>query len=264
MFQSAKEGSLFEESLIHPDRNNFAPRAGFSYTLFHRTVARGAYGIFYNHTNRQGREGLLGFNYPFIIQFDRNSSGSNTLKAGAELFRLQNGVPAALLDPALVNVTTLGRKAQDPYQRTPYVQQWNFGVQQELGGGMLLDAAYVGNRGLKLAAFRNLNQRPFTFNAAGAPVAGPPPLASLGISGDTVQYLENIGVSNYHSLQVKLEKRFSAGISGLASYTWGKALTNSVDTSRRVEWETGRISARSARHRTGLTGERSTVRRSSM
>ena len=94
---------------------------------------------------------------------------------------------------------------------------------------MLLDAAYVGNRGLKLAAFRNLNQRPFTFNAAGAPVAGPPPLAPLGISGDNVQYLENIGVSDYHSLQVRFEKRFSAGISGLASYTWGKALTNSVD-----------------------------------
>ena len=54
-------------------------------------------------------------------------------------------------------------------------------------------------------------------------------MTPLGIGGDTVQYLENIGVSNYHSLQVRLEKRFSAGISGLASYTWGKALTNAVD-----------------------------------
>ncbi len=109
------------------------------------------------------------------------------------------------------------------------MQQWNFGIQQELGAGLLFDTAYVGHRGLKLPAFRNLNQRPFTFNAAGAPVVGPPPLAPLGISGDTVQYLENIGVSNYHSLQVRLEKRFSAGISGQASYTWGKALTNAVD-----------------------------------
>ena len=55
------------------------------------------------------------------------------------------------------------------------------------------------------------------------------PSRLLGIAGDTVQYLENIGVSNYHALQVRLEKRFSAGISGLASYTWGKALTNAVD-----------------------------------
>ena len=228
-FVTASDGSLFERSLIHPDRNNFAPRVGFSLRVLNSTVVRGAYGVFFNHANRQGREGLLGFNYPFIIQFDRNISGSNTLKAGAELFRLQHGVPSGILDPAIVNVATLGRKAQDPDQRTPYVQQWNFGIQHEFGPALLLDAAYAGNRGLKLPAFRNLNQRPFTFNAAGAPVVGPQPLAPLGITGDNVQYLENIGISNYHSLQVRLEKRFSAGISGLASYTWGKALTDSVD-----------------------------------
>jgi hypothetical protein len=228
-FVSAKDGGLFERSLIHPDYNNFAPRVGFSYNVLAHTVIRGAYGMFFNHANRQGREGLLGFNFPFIIQFDRNITGSGTLKSGAEFFRLQNGVPPGLLDPARVNTATLGRKAQDQNQRTPYVQQWNFGIQQELGAGLLLDTAYVGNRGIKLPAFRNLNQRPFTFNAVGASVIGAPPLASLGIAGDTVQYLENIGVSNYHALQVRLEKRFSAGISGLASYTWGKALTNSVD-----------------------------------
>src|SRR6202022_180598 len=61
---------LFEQALIHPDRNNFAPRFGFAYSLTPTTVIRGAYGIFYNHTNRLGREGLLGFNPPFIILAD--------------------------------------------------------------------------------------------------------------------------------------------------------------------------------------------------
>jgi hypothetical protein len=228
-FVAAKDGSLFDRALIHPDWNNVAPRFGFSFQAHEKTVVRGAYGIFYNHTNRQGREGLLGFNYPFIIQFDRNIAGSNALKQGAEFFRLQEGIPAGLLDPNVVDTTALGRKAQDPNQRTPYVQQWNFGIQQELGGDLLFDAAYVGNRGLKLPAFRNLNQRPVTFNAQGVPTAGPRPLAPLAINGDNVQLLENLGVSNYHSLQLRIEKRFSAGISGLASYTWGKALTNSVD-----------------------------------
>ncbi len=72
----AKEGSLFSESLIHPDYNNFAPRFGFAYAPTSRTVVRGAYGVFYNHTNRQGREGLLGFNYPFIILRDQQIAGS--------------------------------------------------------------------------------------------------------------------------------------------------------------------------------------------
>jgi hypothetical protein len=128
-----------------------------------------------------------------------------------------------------VDTTALARKAQDPFQRTTYVQQWNFGIQQELVRDLLFELGYIGNRGLKLAAFRNLNQRPVTFNAQGAPVVGPRPLAVYNINGDNVQYLENIGKSNYHSLQARLEKRFSGGFTALASYTWGKALTNSVD-----------------------------------
>ncbi len=57
---NAREGSLFDHSLVHPDYNNFAPRFGFAYSPLNRWVLRGAYGIFYNHTNRSGREGLLG------------------------------------------------------------------------------------------------------------------------------------------------------------------------------------------------------------
>jgi Carboxypeptidase regulatory-like domain/TonB dependent receptor len=50
----ATDGSLFERALIHPDRNNFAPRLGFAYTPFARWVVRGGYGVFYTHTVRQG------------------------------------------------------------------------------------------------------------------------------------------------------------------------------------------------------------------
>src|SRR4030095_1768701 len=63
----AKDGSVFERALIHPDRHNFAPRIGFAYTPWERMVVRGGYGIFYTHTVRQGREGLLGFNPPYLV-----------------------------------------------------------------------------------------------------------------------------------------------------------------------------------------------------
>jgi hypothetical protein len=59
-------------------------------------------------------------------------------------------------------------------------------------------------------------------------VVGLRELDAVGLRGD-IQYLENIGISNYNSLQTKLERRFSAGLTLLASYTWGKALTDSVD-----------------------------------
>ncbi len=228
-YVAAKEGGLFAHSLVHPDYTNFAPRFGFAYSPFQRWVIRGAYGVFYNHTNRSGREGLLGFNFPFIILADSNIGGSGVLKASNAIFRLQDGIPAGFVDPARVNVSTTFRRAQDMNQRTAYVQQWNFSIQRELAADLLFDAAYVGNKGAKLMSFRNLNQATVSFNAAtGAPVVGPRPYSGVGLNGD-IQYLLNEGISNYHSLQLRLEKRFSNGLSSLVAYTWGKALANSPD-----------------------------------
>src|SRR5262249_32480334 len=86
----------------------------------------------------------------------------------------------------------------------------------------------VGNRGIKLPSFRNLNPNTYTFNAQGAPVVGLRELDSLNLRGD-IQILENLGISNYNSFQAKVERRFSGGLTVLASYTYGKALTDSVD-----------------------------------
>lgn len=227
-FITAKDGSLFDQSLIHPDRNNFAPRVGFAYTLTPKTVIRGAYGIFYNHTNRLGREGLLGFNPPFIILADSNIAGSGVLRSTDAIFRLQDGIPAGFVDITKVNLTTVARKAQDPNQRSPYVQQYSFGIQQEIFKDVVFDLAYVGNRALKLPSFRNLNPNLYTFNAQGAAVVGARELGSLGFNGD-IQVLENLGIANYNSLQAKVERRFSKGVTLLASYTYGKSLTDSVD-----------------------------------
>jgi hypothetical protein len=227
-FVTAKDGSLFDKALIHPDRNNFAPRVGFAYSLTPRTVIRGGYGIFYNHANRLGREGLLGFNPPFIILANASISGSGVLRSTDALFRLQDGIPPGFVDINRVNLTTVSRKAQDPFQRTPYVQQYNFGIQQEIFKDMVFDLAYVGNRSLKLPSFRNLNPNLYTFNAQGAAVVGARELSSLGLNGD-IQILENLGIANYNSLQAKLDKRFSKGLTVLMSYTYGKSLTDSVD-----------------------------------
>jgi hypothetical protein len=160
---------------------------------------RSAYGIFYNHANRLGREGLLGFNPPFIILADSNILGSGVLRDSDAIFRLRDGIPAGFVDISRVNLATVARKAQDPNQRSPYVQQYNFGIQQELVKGLVLDVAYVGNHGVKLPSFRNLNPNTYSFNSQGLVVVGPRELASLGFLGD-IQILENLGRSNYNSL----------------------------------------------------------------
>jgi Carboxypeptidase regulatory-like domain/TonB dependent receptor len=227
-FITAKSGSLQQEALINPDRNDFAPRFGFAYSATPKTVIRGAYGIFYNHANRLGREGLLGFNPPFIILANSQIAGGGPLRTTDALFRLQDGIPPGFVDINRVNLATVARKAQDPNQRSPYVQQYNFGIQQELSKDFVLDVSYVGNRALKLPAFRNLNPNTYTFNPQGIVIVGPRELNALGLQGD-IQILENLGIANYNSLQVKLERRLSKGLTLLASYSYGKALTDSVD-----------------------------------
>jgi hypothetical protein len=221
----AKDGGVFERALIHPDRNNFAPRFGFAYSPTSRWVIRGAYGVFYTHTVRQGREGLLGFNPPFLVDnlIQTTVTGAAAV-ASAAPFRLVNGYPTGLLDPNSLSPTVL-RRAQDANQRSPYIQQYNFGIQYELMKDLLFDVAYVGNKGTKLNGFRNLNQRAVIQNANGSQSAGARPYPAFG----DIQWMENRVNSSYHSLQTRLEKRFSGGLTGLLSYTWGKALTGSPD-----------------------------------
>jgi hypothetical protein len=221
----ATEGGTYERALIHPDRNNFAPRIGFAYTPWARWVVRGGYGVFFTHTVRQGREGLLGFNPPYLVDnlLQTGVTGAAAV-ASAAPFRLVNGYPAGLLDSSSLAPTVL-RRAQDANQRTPYIQQYNFGVQYELMPDVVLDIAYVGNKGTKLNGFRNLNQRAVVTNPDGSQSAGARPYPAFG----DIQWMENRVNSSYNSLQTRLEKRFTNGLTGTISYTWGKALSDAPD-----------------------------------
>ncbi len=221
----AKDGDTFERALIHPDRNNFAPRVGFAYTPAARWVVRGGYGVFYTHTVRQGREGMLGFNPPYLVDnlLQTSVSGAAAV-ASAAPFRLLDGYPNGLLDPASLS-TTVMRRAQDPNQRTPYIQQYNVGVQYEFMTDWLFDIAYVGNRGTGLPGFRNLNQRAVIQNPDGTQSAGNRPYPAFG----DIQWMENRVSSDYNSLQTRLEKRFTNGLTAIVSYTLGRAITDAPD-----------------------------------
>ena len=63
----ARDGSIYDRALVHPDRNNFAPRVGVAYSLTPKTVIRSAYGTSYIHFNRLGGENLLSFNGPHVV-----------------------------------------------------------------------------------------------------------------------------------------------------------------------------------------------------
>ena len=221
----AKEGSIVDRALIHPDRNNFAPRIGMAFTPAKRVVMRAAYGIFYSHTVRQGREGMLGFNPPYLVDnlLSTGVSGSAAV-ASAAPFILSNGYPNGLLDASTL-APTISRRGQDPFQKTPSIHQYNVGVQYALTDDASIDIAYVGNAGRNLPGFRNLNQRAVIQNADGSQSAGDRPYPAFG----DIQWMENRVASDYNSLQLSLEKRLSKGLTALVSYTLGEALTDAPD-----------------------------------
>lgn len=208
----ATEGSASERALVAADRSDFSPRIGLAWTAMPKLVVRAGYGIFYNHTNRQGREGLLGMNPPHLRDLTRAQT-----RATANPITLQGGPPPNFLQTATTTDQIL--RGNDPNLRNPYIQQWNFTLQYELFKSWLFEAGYVGNRGLKLTRFFNANQ---------ARVQGPPSLQErrpFPLYAD-IQYMDSGASTYYHSLQTRIEKRWDNGVSMLHSFTYGRTLTN--------------------------------------
>jgi hypothetical protein len=200
-------------SLVNGDHTNFAPRVGLAWTAMPRLVVRAAYGMFYQHTFRQGRENLLAENPPFLHDLTRSQG------PGSPAFvTLDSGPPPNFFATALP--TDQAVRGNDPNLRAGNVQQWNLTLQYALAKDWIFEAGYVGNRGTHLSRFWNANQ-PSVAGPSGTLAARRP---NPGF-GD-VEYMDSGGSSFYNSFQTRLEKRFSNGLTLLHSFTYARGLDN--------------------------------------
>lgn len=226
----------YAQSQIHPDLNDFAPRFGFSYHVMKPVVLRGGYGVFYQHSNRIGSESIPELNPPYLIDGSLSQQQGST----TPVFELQNGFPASQFTPALVNLTKLQIRAQDPNQRTTYVEQASFGPEIQLSRNMVLDANWVGNWGRKEQRLRNANQG----LVVGTDANGNPlvqfPYANLNSTGTAAvangagqhAFLEMAtydGNTDYEALEVSLRHQYTHGVGYTVNYTWSHAMSNFVD-----------------------------------
>lgn len=189
---------------FEPDRNNFAPRIGLAYTPGGKgtTVLRAGYGMFYDQSSLAPSEGLY-FSPPYF---------------NLSLFATLPQVSLSLFDPFPANYPFAFPGSATAFSRdmrTPYMQHWNFNVQQQLGRSRIVEIGYVGSKGTHLYGARDINQ-PQPSNAER--YLRPNPYF------EDVMLLESRGNSNYHSLQSRFEQRFHSGFSALASYTWAKSI----------------------------------------
>jgi len=229
--------------LYDPDRNNFAPRVGFAYSLSRKTVLRGGYALSYIPV--VGSVEPTGFSNttPLVNSTD----GGITVRD-----RLSNPFPNGLLQPigssqGLATLIGQGVTFVEPSDRIPMFHNWQFNVQRELPSSMLVEVAYVGSRGIKIvSANEELNQLHPSFYSMGNallqtvdnPFFGV--ITSGPLSGRTIQRQQLLrpypqftsvrrinpayGNTSYHAMQVRFEKRLKHGITALVSYTISKSI----------------------------------------
>ena len=215
--------------LIPTDMHGFAPRLGIAWdpTGDGKWLMTSAYGIFYEpyYTGEGGPLQTPISAPPFL------GTPQVSLPDFANPF---NGNPPApgTFSPDLTNLTL------SPTLTLPYTQDWDLNLERSFGSNWLLEVGYVGTKGTHLPRFIEANPAVFvpgTVNGqpisnssnadqrrlySGCTLADPPSTCKFSSTGE----IAGIANSSYNAMEASLRKRFSYGLSFLASYTWSKTI----------------------------------------
>jgi hypothetical protein len=230
---------------------NVAPRFGFAYEVTKNTVVRGGFGLFYEPSQATGAIGTAG-QYGYTAQTPYTGSPNGLTPS----VYLSNPFPTGIIRPTgnTEGLDTLLGTGMDesflPSEKVPLSENWNFDIQRQLPGSILVDAAYVGSRGLYLDDSGedqlNLNQLSPAALALGSALTQSVPNPFYGLinvapytsatiprsyleepfpqwSTVDIDYLTG-AQSIYNSFQLKVVRRFTSGLSLLAAYTGEKTI----------------------------------------
>ena len=237
-------------------KNNYAPRFGFAWdpTGTARWAVRGGFGVAYGRTfgnlpqlalppqyQTEENEGLV------CAAFNPAPSWCNTGTG----FLANGGLPATytlVADPSITRALTQGRI---PDQKAPKSLNWTMSVQHEVRRGGVLEARYLGTRGLFLPVQIRLNsegafsagltplptyldpaQVPSTVTSPASTLAtfdnyNPQPLAQYGFFGNVTEH-QSIGSSTYHGGALSYTQSLSHGLTIRANYTYSHAIDDST------------------------------------
>ena len=233
--------------------DNIAPRVALAYRITDKFVARAGYGVFYlKNVNSGAATSSTG--YTFDTPWATSLDGGRTPSA-----YLRNPFPNGLMPSpgaadGLLTAAGQGVSAYQKVRPTPYMQQYSLDLQYQLSNTAMFELGYSGSQGRKLSygfAFQN-NQLPDAELARGSALLSLVNNPFYGVittgtlAGKTVQlgqllrpFPQFTGVttvdtpgasSNFNALTAKFTKRFSEGLTLLASYRFSKALDNASES----------------------------------
>jgi TonB dependent receptor len=215
------------DRLATVQKTNFAPRIGLAYSPLDRTVIRAGFGIFYGGLQSEGN-GNLGANFPWSNSanfYPQTCVQDNCPSLAAQGVTLQAGLlPATDNGQLQTFISQPGFHSIDPNIKPPYTMTYSFGLQQQVSPNTSFTMTYVGNLSRHLELYGAPNTAPGLWRP-GTNTNPFNPFPDLGGVGE----VHFAGVSTYNSLQTKFEKRYSHGLTFLATYTWAHALDDASD-----------------------------------
>ncbi|MCI0389691.1 MAG: TonB-dependent receptor [Acidobacteria bacterium] len=201
--QYVRDGRFGRRAYLN-DLNDFAPRLGIAYQITPKTILRTGAGIYYVRDIGNAVFDIVR-NAPFTI---RRNEPAETFRPNLSFEQpfVRTGAPTFIL------ITQFN-------ERTSYVAQWSLGLQRQLTSDMTIEATYFGSAGIKLRRLLSYNN-PEPSQLANSNLARPFP--KFG----SFQTMAAPSHSSYHAFYLKVQQRFSRGLTFLSSFAWGKSIDN--------------------------------------
>jgi hypothetical protein len=222
---------------ISASKTNFGPRVGLAYSPDTKTVFRSGFGIFYAGIFSDLGGQVLFPGYTVEQAFPNLGTGI------PQPFKLSQGMPSVVTNNVQnpqANIAQFGTPANpltlsayDGFTQaspTPYSEQWNIGVQRELGRGTVADVNYVGNHGVHLAINLPTNTVPYDpaidTAVALANTTTTTQLARPYPGIGSFNSLNMMGNSSYNALQLSLRRQVGESLTFVTNYTWSRSIDN--------------------------------------
>ena len=214
-------GNVPQNVGITTSKNLFAPRLGIAYRIGSKGVVRAGYGISYEPYPLASS--LL---FPYPVMVSQDFIGDTAFRP---IGRIEEGIPTIAVPDITTGTVTLPLTATTQTLlpgtfRRGYIQSFNFTIEHELPWGFIGSAGYVGTRTINQMASINVNAAEANGGAAGRPLSAP-----FGRRVD-LTVIRPYQTGLYDSLQARLDRRLSAGLSMRIAYTFGKAINWTDDS----------------------------------